>query len=200
VKHRESKTSDDARVVSTRDGLTGSAARLPGQGGRMLITLADGRSIVVAEELLKRRPDGSYQLELDTEQIHAPGHEDYAVIPIIREELEIQKSMVETGRGVRIHKRIKKREEEVVQLLYREQLDLQHVPVNRLIEEPLPVRYEGTTMVIPLCEEVLVIEKRLLLKEEIHVTRREGQVRHAEKVVLRSEEATIERFGDQKRG
>jgi len=48
-----------------------------------------------------------------------------------------------------------------------------------------------------LCEEVLVIEKRLLLKEEVRVTRRGREIQHTEELVVRSEHAAVERFGDQ---
>jgi uncharacterized protein (TIGR02271 family) len=197
VKPRIDQRSNPTRLVRTREGVAGRAEPLPDEAGRALVSLDDGRRIVVPEEMLERQQDGSYVLALPVEEISAPGREDYAVIPVMREELDIRKRMVETGRGVRIRKHVSEREEQVVQLLYREELDVQHVPVNQLVDRPLPVRYEGTTMVIPLCEEVLVVEKRLLLKEEVRVTRREAQVRHSENVVLRAEHATVERFDDE---
>ncbi|MCM0044674.1 MAG: DUF2382 domain-containing protein, partial [Burkholderiaceae bacterium] len=52
------------------------------------------------------------------------------------------------------------------------------------------------TLVVPVLEEVLVVEKRLRLKEEIRITAR-ATVRHAtEQVVLRSEQVSIERFDE----
>jgi uncharacterized protein (TIGR02271 family) len=198
-----------ARQVRTRGGRTASGTALA--DGRTLVTFEDGRSIVAPEELLALQPDGTYLLDVADEDLGAAdprraspatadgrsgAHEEVAVIPVIREELDVRKSLVETGRGVRIRKHVTERTEEVVQLLYREDLDVQHVPRNEIVDRPPPVRHEGTTMVIPLCEEVLVIEKRLLLKEEVHVRRREDRVRHAEAVVLRSEHAAVERFGE----
>ena len=35
------------------------------------------------------------------------------------------------------------------------------------------IRHEGDTMIIPVVEEVLVTEKRLVLREEVRVTRRQ---------------------------
>jgi stress response protein YsnF len=90
---------------------------------------------------------------------------------------------VDTERGVRVHKSVTEREEQVVQLLYRESLDVQRIPRNEVVDRAPPVRHEGDTLVIPVCEEVLVLEKRLLLKEEIRVGRREQHVRHSENVV-----------------
>ena len=173
---------------------------LDGDAGQAVVTLEDGRRIVVSADLLQEQEDGSYRLATPVNAIPEVGPEEQAVIAVMQEELDISKRMVETERGVRIHKGVTEREQEVVQLLYREQLDVQTVPINQFVQHPPPVRYEGTTMVVPLCEEVLVVEKRLLLKEELRVARKEGQVRHAERVVLRTEHAIIERFGEQEQG
>ena len=48
-------------------------------------------------------------------------------------------------------------------------------------------------MIIPLIEEVLVVEKRLLLKEEVRITRRQVQESRPQTVTLRTEEAIVER-------
>ena len=184
------------RTVRTREGLFGMAERLSESSDRSVVTLENGRSLVVRDDVLQPQPDGSLLLNVVTGAIGAPGQDEHAVIPVMREELSAGTRLVETARGVRIHKHVEERQEEVVQLLYREELDVQHVPKNQLVDAPPAVRYEGTTMVVPLCEEVLVLEKRLLLKEEIRVTRREGRVRHAEQVTLRTEHAQVERFDD----
>ena len=52
-------------------------------------------------------------------------------------------------------------------------------------------------MIIPVLEEVLVIQKRTVLKEELHVTRLRREVHHEpQHVVLRAEEVTVEHFDD----
>jgi hypothetical protein len=43
-------------------------------------------------------------------------------------------------------------------------------------------------------EEVLVVEKQLFLKEEIHITMQQTEVRQPQKVKLRREEAIVERL------
>jgi stress response protein YsnF len=50
--------------------------------------------------------------------------------------------------------------------------------------------------IIPLVEEVLVVEKRLLLREEIRVTRRQSAEKFHEVYTLQSEEVHVERDGD----
>jgi uncharacterized protein (TIGR02271 family) len=116
------------------------------------------------------------------------------VVPVVEESLEVGKRAVETGR-VRISKTVREREEVIDEPLMQEEVDVQRVPVNRVVDGPVPIRYEGETMIIPLLEEELVVvEKRLVLREELHVMRRRVDVRKPQTVTLRSEEATVERI------
>ena len=48
-------------------------------------------------------------------------------------------------------------------------------------------------MIVPLVEEVLVIEKRLILREELHIQTRVVQRTENIPVTLRSEEAVVTR-------
>jgi uncharacterized protein (TIGR02271 family) len=112
---------------------------------------------------------------------------------VLQEELEVGTRVVETGR-VRIQKLVHEREELVDPPLQREEIVVERVPVNRIVEGPVAVRSEGDTLIIPLLEEVLVVEKRLLLKEELHLTKRQVEVHSPQRVRLRREEAVIERI------
>ena|SRR2546421_1900649 len=91
------------------------------------------------------------------------------VLPVIEEALEVHTSPVETGR-VRIRKMVHAREEIVDSPLLRDEVVIERVSINRVIEAPISARSEEDTVVIPLLEEVLVVEKRLLLKEEVRIT------------------------------
>jgi len=122
--------------------------------------------------------------------------EERAVIPIVQEELDVRTRRVETGAGVRIEKTVEEREERVDHPLLREDVDVERVAVNRRVDAPVAVRYEGDTMIVPVLEEVLVVEKRLVLKEEIRITRRKSEVRDPQRVVLRRERADVERIED----
>jgi stress response protein YsnF len=77
--------------------------------------------------------------------------------------------------------------------LLREEVAIERVPVNRVVEGPIPVRYEGDTMILSLLEEVLVVETRLLLTEELRITTRRTETHTPERVMLRHEDVTIER-------
>jgi stress response protein YsnF len=54
------------------------------------------------------------------------------------------------------------------------------------------VRYEGDTMIVSIMEEVLVVEKRWMLKEEIHLRQRRVERHQPQRVTLRREEALVE--------
>ena len=113
-------------------------------------------------------------------------------IPLAREELKVGKREVETGR-VRIHKVVREHEELIDTPLMHEEIDVQRVPVNRELDAPAQPRQEGDVLIVPVVEERLVVQKRLVLVEELHVRRRAVERAHQERVVLRSEEAVVER-------
>ena len=118
------------------------------------------------------------------------------VMPVIQEELQIKKQPVETGR-VRVTKRVHEHDELVDVPIVREEVEIDRIPVGRLLDGPVSVRQEVETLIIPVVEEVLVVEKRLRLKEELHVRRRQRQSQTPQRIRLRQEEAVIERVPSQ---
>lgn len=113
-------------------------------------------------------------------------------IPLAQEELEVGKREVETGR-VRIRKVVREHEELVDERLSSEEVEVERVPVGRVVAGPLQPRQEGDVLVLPVLEEQLVVEKRLVLVEELRVRRRAVERPYRERVVLRSEAAIVER-------
>ncbi|MCC7451191.1 MAG: YsnF/AvaK domain-containing protein [Anaerolineae bacterium] len=123
-----------------------------------------------------------------------PGEKDQReeiAIPVVAEKLQVEKEAVARG-TVRIRKTVHEHEETVDVPLSHEEVQVERVPVNRMIEGDVQVRYDGDTMIIPIVEEVLVVETRLMLKEELHITKRRVTENHPQTVTLRSEEATVE--------
>jgi uncharacterized protein (TIGR02271 family) len=116
------------------------------------------------------------------------------VIPVAQEDLDVRKHRVETDAGVRVHMTVQEREAVVNQALERDEVCVERVRVGRPVSAPPKVRYDGDTMIIPVLEEVLVVEKRLMLQEEVHVTRRRRAVHAPRRVTLRSEQAHVERI------
>ena len=115
-----------------------------------------------------------------------------AVIPLIAEQVELHKRRVETGK-VRITKRVEVEEQLVDVPLQREEVVVERVPVERFVTETPPVRHEGDTMIVPVMEEVLVVEKRLMVREELRLTTRRTETHEPRTVSLRKEVAHVER-------
>ncbi|TDH21435.1 DUF2382 domain-containing protein [Segetibacter sp. 3557_3] len=122
-----------------------------------------------------------------------PDEEKRVTIPIIEEHLQVEKKVVETGK-VNISKTV---HEETDQ--YNIPLTEQHVSVERIAKNeyldvmPEAVRYEGDVMIIPVLKEVAVIEKKILLVEELRVTRVQSQRNETHEVTLRKEEIEVKR-------
>ena len=127
----------------------------------------------------------------DTEAELAAREGDTVVIPIVEEKLMVDKRAVITG-GVRLIKQVTEREEVVDEALLRESVSVERVPINQIVAEAPQARQEGDTLIVPVLEEVLVTEKRLLLKEEIRITRTQTTVHEPQTVTLRSEQANLE--------
>jgi uncharacterized protein (TIGR02271 family) len=122
------------------------------------------------------------------------GEEEVAKIPLVEERLAVSKRQVETGK-LRVRVAVEERTEMVPVELAQDEIEIERVPRNVPVTELPAVRLEGGTTIIPVVEEVVVVEKRLMLVEEIHVRRTTGTRREDIPVVLRSEQATIERDG-----
>lgn len=194
-----------ARVV-TVTGANGLHGRidtttwpLDGSQPEVVVQLDDGRQVLVPLEALDRQEDGRYALYLDPAELEARQGTDSPVsgrplvVPVMAEALEIDKREVETGR-LRIRKAVHEREEVVDPPLWRDEVVVERVPINRVVEGPISARSEGETLIIPLLEEVLVVEKRLLLKEEVRITKRRIDTHAPQRVTLRREEAVVERI------
>ncbi|WP_437284593.1 DUF2382 domain-containing protein [Sorangium sp. So ce406] len=124
---------------------------------------------------------------------------DELVVPVVAQELEVTKRTVESGR-VRITKEVRERVEEVEEPLARERVFVERVAIDRVVTEPPATRQEGDTLIVPVVEEVLVVEKRLVLKEELRITRvRSVEMSPPEHVTLRSEDARVERVPPRER-
>jgi len=118
--------------------------------------------------------------------------EPLQVIPVVAEELTVQKHIRTTG-SVAIHKSVHERTEVVDPALQAEEVKIERVAVNRIVEGPVPVRQEGDTTIISLLEEVLVVEKRLMVREEVRITRLHKEVHEPQEVQLREEQVEIVR-------
>jgi stress response protein YsnF len=115
-----------------------------------------------------------------------------STIPLISEELRVEKRTVPTGK-VRV-KTVVDAFAEVLQETHKtERVETTRVEIGKEIDTIPSVRTNGDTTIIPVVEEVLVVEKRLILKEEIHVRRVISDDQVEVPVTLRKQRAVVER-------
>jgi uncharacterized protein (TIGR02271 family) len=119
--------------------------------------------------------------------------EENIVIPVIKEFLNVDKKVVETGK-VLIKKRIENEEKHINIPLQSETYEVERIAVkDKLFDEPPQVRNEGNKMIIPVVREIVEVRKRYEVTEEIHITKKETVTPHKEKVTLKKEKVSVER-------
>lgn len=197
-----SGASSDSLIVVGEGGFRGHTTRADldaaAQSGYVRIELeGHERAIAVPISTLRQQADGSYYVPLSDQDFEASefmGGEDVVlVVPVIEEDVAVSRRRMVTGR-VRLTKRVTEHEEVIDETGFQERVEVEHVPVNRLLDEPAKVRFEDDTMIIPVMEEVAVVEKRLMLKEEIRVTKIREPLVEPQRIMLRKEEVDIERL------
>ncbi|NBJ11204.1 YsnF/AvaK domain-containing protein [Microvirga arsenatis] len=115
------------------------------------------------------------------------------IIPLAEEELRLDKRVATKGK-VRISTAVDSRTELAKATLDGETVEVTRVPVDRIVDHAPDIRTEGDVTIIPVLEEVLVVEKRLVLKEELHVRKRMTQETVEVPVELRKQRAIVERI------
>jgi uncharacterized protein (TIGR02271 family) len=121
--------------------------------------------------------------------------QEVAAIPLVEERALVTKREVETGR-LRVKVAVEERQENLPVELSHDEVEIERVPMNQALSQFPSVRLEGSTTIIPVVEEVVVVEKRLVLVEEIHVRRKSRSETSHVPVTLRSERVEIDRSGD----
>ena len=114
------------------------------------------------------------------------------VIPLVEEHISTSKERFETG-TVRVRTFTTETMSRVTEDLRQDEVDIRHVSIDRPVESVPDIREEDGALIIPVVEEILVVEKRLVLKEEIHIRRRQTVERFEKSIPLKSQQAIIER-------
>lgn len=180
-------------AVVRDDGVEGkvTAVTVNGNGSPIaVVRFDDGAQVAVSPQIINPDQNGIYRLELAASRL-APG--DDLVIPVVAEEISIGTEQVTRG-VVRVHKHVVTEEKTVDAAVSAEEVVVERLPINQLVEGDAPeVREENGTVIIPVLEEVLVVEKRLLLREEVHLSKRMIRSNAPQTVTLRHEVVDIER-------
>ncbi len=178
--------------VVDREGVHGRvvANGPPADGEEQWLVEVDDRCLLVPVHALERRRD-EYFLPVRFADLEPARESDTITVPVMEERLRVEKRPTEER--VTVEKRVESRDEWVEVPAESEEIEIERVAVNREVDSPVDAHYDGETLVIPLFEEVVVTEKRLVLREEVRITKHRSQRSRPEKVTLRREEVAVKR-------
>ena len=168
-----------------RSGIVESSA-----DGRVRVRLPSGDVLDLPESLATRLDDGSYRADLSFVEL---GSESKTTFQEIEEHVQVGTRVRETGRVV-ARTVTELREETVDAGGWRETVEVERVPVGRVVEAAEPARDEDGVTVVPVYEEVLVVQKQLVLREEVRLTTRRERVPGPERVTLRRQRVEVDRL------
>jgi len=123
-------------------------------------------------------------------------------IELLEEALRVAKRTVERGR-VRVSVLTETEQRQVRETLRSSRVEVEHVAVGRRLEagEAMPQsRTENDVLIIPVVEEMLVMEKRLVIVEEMHIRIVQDQEKVEQAVPLRRQRAVVERLAPGEEG
>jgi uncharacterized protein (TIGR02271 family) len=208
------------RDDGVRGSVVDFIAAKDGVKAKLIVEFADGVRVAVPEKTLVLQADGTYRLAVGAGKLFAAGAqrtgeaavaaatsvaapevaaaeyettEGELVIPVIAEEVVIEKELVTRG-AVRAHKRVETYDEVVDVPITREEVIVERLAINTLVDDLVPsIREVNGVLIIPVVEEILVVEKRLLLREEVRLSKRLTTTSVPQKVTLRREVVDIER-------
>ncbi|MGI4022785.1 MAG: YsnF/AvaK domain-containing protein [Janthinobacterium lividum] len=114
-------------------------------------------------------------------------------IALVEERLNIDIQKVETG-TVQVHKKVILEQVTQEVQVTQEEVQIERVVMNQYVDAAPQVRYEGDTTIISVVKEVLVVEKRLMLVEELHISKKQTTSSATVTETLRKEEIEINRI------
>ena len=120
------------------------------------------------------------------------GAVESGVLRLLAEEATVSRENIETGR-VRVAKVTCARDHLIDEVLARNSVEVNRVPIGRLIDTMPAIKEEGDLTIVPIVEETFVVERRLMLKEELHIRRVRTTERYQQTVKLRYQTAEVTR-------
>ena len=118
---------------------------------------------------------------------------DEPKLEFVEESLHVEAERVVTGR-VRVTTRSDLAEEIAHASLAGERVEVTRETIGREVSEAPPTRVEGDVTIIPVLEEIVVVEKRLMLVEEIRIRKIATTEEVSIPVTLRKQSAMVERL------
>jgi len=118
---------------------------------------------------------------------------DGLIVRLHSEDVVVSRRQIERA-TVRVATETRMIEKLVEEELVHERVEVEHVPVGRFVDSFPAVREDGNVTIMSVVEEVLVVERKYFLKEEVHIRRIRTTEQHRETVQLREQEAVVTRI------
>ena len=173
------------------EGRRGRASTEAGETS-VQVLLDSGERLQVPRDSVRMDDEGAYRFVHSFASLVGATSEREIVLPVVAEVVEVERRSVPSER-VTLRTTVSTHEEVVDVTRTREDLEIERVPIGRVVATASEPRQEGETLIVPVYEEVIVVEKRLLLREEVHVKRVHSEEHAPQTVTLRREDVSIER-------
>jgi stress response protein YsnF len=134
----------------------------------------------------------SFSSEETPMNVRPPADPQHVVVPIYQEQANVTKRRIVTAK-VRVSTVTRQSEQFLTETLAQQQVKIDRIPIGRLIKAVPKIRKEGDAIIIPIVEEIPVVEHRLVLMEEVWVRRIRTNETHRQRATLRCQEAVVTR-------
>ena len=159
---------------------------------RVVVRLSNGTAAHLPARLVALLDDGSYRSDVSFTSLGA----ERQTLTEVEEHLDVHTVVRETGRVVA--RTVTETEDVAVDADgWRQSVEVERVPVNRPVDAVQDVQVEGDVTIIPVYEEVLVVTKQLVLREEVRLTTRRDRIGGPESVTIRRQRVEVERLPPQ---
>lgn len=111
---------------------------------------------------------------------------------LLAEDVAVSRRCV-AGDTVRVESVTRNRDHHIDETLFHTRVEVERLPIGLPVDAVPPTREEGETIILSVVEEVIVIERRIILKEEVHIRRVHVSERHQETVLAREQSIEITR-------
>jgi uncharacterized protein (TIGR02271 family) len=123
---------------------------------------------------------------------HASSPDASQTLPLIEEQVSVARERVNTG-AVRVRVEEHRQPVPVALSAFSDAVQVERVRVEREVGAVEPPWHDGDVLVVPVYEERIVVQRRLVLTEELRIRRERRQQQWHETVELRRDEARVER-------
>jgi stress response protein YsnF len=115
------------------------------------------------------------------------------ILPLVEETATVEKREIVTGK-VWVRTVTETLEELTKANLQSDTVEVTRVPIDKVVDTAPVIRTEGDLTIVPVLEEVLVVTKQLVLKEELHIRRRVETEAVEVPIKRRKQRAIVERI------